>query len=40
MTAGPGGVWVGIQHTGEVVRVDAATNKVGLRVPLGRPRGE
>ena len=34
MTAGPGGVWVDIQNNESVVRVDAATNRVGLRVPL------
>ena len=37
MTAGPGGVWVGVHNMGEVVRIDAATNKVGLRVPLDGP---
>jgi virginiamycin B lyase len=37
MTAGPDGVWVGIQATGENVRVDAATNQVGLRVRLDGP---
>ena len=35
MTAGPGGgVWVGVPNMGSVVRIDAATNKVGLVVPL------
>ena len=34
MTAGPHGVWVDIQNIQSVVRVDAATNKVGLVVPL------
>ena len=34
MTAGPGGVWVDVPNMGEVVRIDAATNSVGLRVPL------
>ena len=34
MTAGPGGVWVDIQNIKSIVRVDAATNTVGLLVPL------
>ncbi len=37
MTAGPGGVWVDVDNMDEVVRIDAATNKVGLRVPLDGP---
>ena len=37
MTAGPGGVWVDVPNLGEVVRIDAATNKVGLVVPMDGP---
>jgi virginiamycin B lyase len=37
MTAGPGGVWVDVPNMGEVVRIDAATNTVGLRLPLEGP---
>ena len=34
MTAGPGGVSVDVPNLCNDVRIDAATNKVGLRVPL------
>ena len=34
MTAGPGGVWVDVPNMASVVRIDPATNKVGLLVPL------
>ena len=37
MTAGPDGVYVGVPNLGSVVRIDPATNKVGLRVPLDGP---
>ncbi len=33
MTAGPGGVWVDVPNLSSVVRIDAATNKVGLWLP-------
>ena len=37
MTAGPDGVYVGVPNIASVVRIDPATNKVGLRVPLDGP---
>ena len=40
MTAGPDGVCVGVPNIGSVVRIDPATNKVGLACAARRPGRE